>query len=261
MNQNDEAESPAASGEPEAHTPAYATFSSNAEQLKHLFGLMLRGMVSFHDDLDKRIAPEVEVLLGRKPDISIDAANIAQRLSQVLLEPVNQFTHGTGMFYRWVPTILVTIAEAYLQDVLVYQAVVDPAIMASSGQTASYADVIGARSLEELTKELRVRKARKFVSSGGPASWIKQLTRMGARGYRPGLDSQLETLWGVRHVVVHSTGVATQEFVRRNPEFGAKPGENIVIGSRHLSAWVEAIDHFIEVTDCFFIQRYARPPA
>jgi hypothetical protein len=66
----------------------------------------------------------------------------------------------------------------------------------------------------------------------------------------------METLWGVRHLIVHSAGVATPAFVHRHPEIGATVGESILIRSGQISAWVDVIYHFVDVTDFYFVQRY-----
>jgi hypothetical protein len=179
-----------------------------------------------------------------------------QRILNILLEPVKQFTGGLLTVREWIPVLLVTTVEAYLKDVRIYAAKVDPAIMESSEQSASYAEVIRARSIEELTEELQSRWARKFVDDGGPDRWIKRLSKMGARGYRPETGNEMEILWGVRHLIVHSRGIATPEFVRRHPEIGAKVGESILIRSAQLTQWITVVYHFVDVTDFYFVQRY-----
>ena len=78
--------------------------------------------------------------------------------------------------YDWVPVLLVTTVEAYLKDVLIFAAKTDPSIMESSNQSASYTEVLRARSIGELTEELQSRWARNFVDDGGPDRWIKRLT-------------------------------------------------------------------------------------
>ena len=51
--------------------------------------------------------------------------------------------------YNWLPVIIVTITEVYLLDVLPYAASIDPALMQHSEQSASYAELTSASSLEE----------------------------------------------------------------------------------------------------------------
>jgi len=280
MDRVEEPNASSPSDESRARTPAYASFDSNNDKLKHLFRLILRGMQAFADELETKVDPEIERLFRPQTKEASDqetdrGAHYAeqdlsdrgksaempgrvQRISDILLEPLEQFTGGLVTILQWIPVILVTTVEAYLKDVLIYAAKVDPAIMESTGQTASYAEVVRARSLEELTEELQSRWARKFVDDGGPDGWIKRLTKMGAREYRSEAASQMETLWGVRHVIVHSAGVATPDFVRRHPEIGAKVGESILIRSHQILPWVDVIYHFVDVTDFYFVQRYGQ---
>lgn len=77
------------------------------------------------------------------------------------------------------------------------------------------------------------------------------------RGYDSQISKNMETLWGVRHVIVHSAGIATPEFVRRHPEFGASIGKNLVIRLDQISQWIKMIYDFVDVTDSYFAQRYA----
>jgi hypothetical protein len=280
----DRVEEPTASspgGESRARTPAYASFSSNIDKLKHILSFLLRGALDFYEELDTKIAPEIERLFrpqdskeARDQETDRGAHDVeqdlpdqgkspempgrVQRISDILLEPLKQFTSGLATIRNWIPVLMVTTVEAYLKDVRIYQAKVDPAIMESSGQSASYAEVVRAQSIGELTEELQSRWARKFVDDGSPNCWIKRLTGMGARGYRPEAASQMETLWGVRHLIVHSAGVATPEFVRRHPEIGLKVGESILIRSDQIIAWADVIDHFVDVTDFYFVQRYGQ---
>jgi len=66
-----------------------------------------------------------------------------------------------------------------LKDARMFEARVNPAIMESSEQCATYAEVVRSRSIEELTEEMQSRWARNFVDDGGPVRWIDKLTRMG----------------------------------------------------------------------------------
>ena len=83
--------------------------------------------------------------------------------------------------------MLVTCIEAYLQDLLVAAATVDPEFMKNSKQVAPYADIVSASSLDELANELRRRWARGWLSDDGPTRWISSLHQMGAKDYPIGL--------------------------------------------------------------------------
>jgi hypothetical protein len=187
-------------------------------------------------------------------------SNLIQKLSDTLCKPIQQFTDGFLTVREWIPVLTVTIVETYLKEVLIYAASMDTSIMESSEQpapSASHAEVMRAGSVEGLTKELRSQWARNFVDRGGPTRWIERLAKMGAREYRPETAKEMETLWGVRHVIIHSAGVVTPDFVRLHPDFGAKVGEKILIRSNQLIAWFKIVYHFVDVTDFYFVQRYA----
>ena len=74
---------------------------------------------------------------------------------------------------------------------------------------------------------------------------------------KPDTAKEMEILWGLRHVIVHSAGIATPEFVRRHPEFGASSGKNVVVRLDQISEWIKVIYDFVDVTDSYFAQRYA----
>src|SRR5258706_3679598 len=169
------------SSESKARTPAYASFDSSTDKLLHLLAFISRGVQSYSDELKTKIAPEVTRIVkeigqlsARQNEESIDHktdgvdcaeqnlsdarknADINDRielLSKTWLNPSNQFTGGLLTVREWVPVLIVTTVEAYLEDVLIYVAKVDPAIMESSRPPVRYAEVVKARSLEELKDE------------------------------------------------------------------------------------------------------------
>lgn len=155
----------------------------------------------------------------------------------------------------WQVVMLVTCAEAYLQDLLAIAARIDPKLMDKSQQVAPYADVISSTSLDELASEMRARWARGWLSDGGPTRWISRLGKMGARGYSKGLATRLELIWGIRHVVVHAAGVASADFVRRHPGIAAAGGR-VWVGTKEFGEYVESAKGFLEPTERFFVRRY-----
>lgn len=156
----------------------------------------------------------------------------------------------------WQVVMLVTCAEAYLQDVLTAAASVDPELMSKSEQRAPYADVIAATSLEALANDLRARWAHGWLSDGGPSRWVERLGKMGARGYPNDLGPRLERFWGIRHVVVHAAGVATADFVKRHPGVVKATGNRVRVNHHDLEKFVHAVGDFVEPTDRFFLARY-----
>lgn len=263
MRRVEEPNATSSGNESRPRTPAYATFDSNTDKLSHILILITRGVKGYFDEWKTNLSPEF-VSLGKTQDK--EASNQENETDEYykdraqwemdnLVKPVQQFTDGLTAIFHWIPVIMVTTVEAYLQDVLIYAAKVDPAMMESSKQSASYAQVRQAQSLEELTEELQYRWARNFVDDGGPDRWIKRLTKMGAREYRSQAAYEMETLWGVRHLIVHTAGVITPDFVRRHPKIGAKAGESILIRLDQIRRWNDVINHFVDVTDFYFVQR------
>jgi hypothetical protein len=262
-----------ASGGSKTRTPAYASFDHNTDKLSHLLKFITRGAQNFHDDLKTNIAPQIEMQcaaiskLGKRQgaeannQVTQQCTEIAHQISDIVLKPLTQFTGGLLTIRQWIPVVLVTTVEAYLKDVRMFEARVNPTIMESSEQSAKYAEVVRSRSIEMLTEEMQSRWARNFVDDGGPVRWIDALTRMGARGYDSQASRKMEALWGVRHVIVHSAGVATSDFVRRHPDFGVKAGESIVVRPDQLIEWISVIYHFVDATDSYFAQRYLSGPA
>ena len=141
-----------------------------------------------------------------------------------------------------------------MKDVLIYAAEIDTTLMERTKQTMTYQDALHAKSIEELKLKFRSKWARSFVDNGGPTKWIKRLKAWGARGYRPETVSQMETLWGVRHLIVHSASIANAEFVRRHPELKAQVGKRLIVTAQ-LRQWSAAMYDFVEITDQYFVRR------
>jgi hypothetical protein len=133
---------------------------------------------------------------------------------------------------------------------------VDPELMSRSQQVAPYADVVSATSLDELADELRRRWARNWLSDGGPTRWVSRLDRMGAKDYPVGLAPRLELIWGIRHVAVHTAGVATADFLKRHPGAVRAVGDRVQVRSPQFSAFLDAAQDFLEPTERFFLARY-----
>ena len=155
----------------------------------------------------------------------------------------------------WQVVMLVTCVEAYLQDLLAAAASVDPEFMRESKQVAPYADVLSATSLDDLANDLRRRWARGWLSDGGPTHWFSRLKKMGAKSFPIGLGPRLELIWGIRHVAVHTAGVATVDFLKRHPGAARAVGDRVQVSYRQLGAFVEAAWDFLEPTEGFFLAR------
>jgi hypothetical protein len=90
----------------------------------------------------------------------------------------------------------------------------------------------------------------------GPTRWILRLQQSGGRGYSDDLAARLERIWGITHVVVHSAGIATAEFVKLHPGVVTKPGERVRVHHDALGPFLDAVKEFLETTEQFFLARY-----
>jgi hypothetical protein len=239
--------------EPEP-TPAYLNgFSPNTKKLSYLLKL---GQKALKNDT-------AQVKTYSAAVVGLSGKEQAEKIRTAMKELAKQSTELSGgllVVYEVLPVLFVTIVEAYLKDVLIYAAGIDASLMEGSGQTVTYEDARNAKSLEEVLIELRRKRARKFVDNGGPTTWIETLKRWGAKGYRPETAGKMETLWGVRHLVIHSAGVVNADFVRRHPELKAEVGKPFKVNNTQIKQWFATVFDFVGVTDRYFARRCQKSP-
>jgi hypothetical protein len=236
-------------------TPAYEkSFRPNTDKLSHLLVFSRRATETYFPQLAD--APNKISAVQATPGVD-QTENLIRTVKEVAKQ-AKELTGGILLIHELMPVLIVTIVEAYLKDVLIYAAGIDDTLMARAEQTASYKHIAKAGSLQELLDELRGQWARKFVDNGGPTEWMRRLDAMGARGYSPNTPITMEGLWGVRHLVVHSAGIVTPEFVRRHPHFQKKIGDRFIVSSSYFKQWFAAIYDFVQVTDLYFLQRCQR---
>ena len=223
-------------------------FTSNLERVNHFFKVLAATTQSITFKLDK---------LAEKHH----GSDLKQKLDQIKRE-IDAKQEWESSILEWFPVMLVTFTEAYLQDLLAYVAALDVSLMGKSEQTATYSDVLQAQSIPDLAADLRARWARGIVDDGGPQRWSKrlpQILQFPPKRYPSDLIERLETLWGVRHVVVHAAGTATRDFVSRHPEFDVGVGEQIrfSVNDDRLMEWYKAVQSFATVTDESVVARTA----
>ncbi len=215
----------------------------------------IKTILSAPNDLEQELNPEETSSGAKKPNLT--AGHIAEINEEIsnYTEMMNAHLSGFSVGVEWIPVLIVTIVETYLLDVLVYAASTDPSLMKKSEMSASYSEMTNASSLEGLLQGLRYKWARKFINEGGPKYWIYTLTKMGARGYSSELTEEMETLWGIRHLIVHSAGISTPDFVRRHPDCGVAVSEKIQVKWNQLGDWIKHVYHFVDVTEDYFVKR------
>ena len=223
--------------------------SSAAQTLRTNFERMA-GLIGILDEDSKRLQAVIADLKANQsaPDWEERYQKASKELKNFL--PPRKFAH------QWYVVMLVAFTETYLHDILVAAAEADPTLMVESKQTISYTEVTEASSVAELALSMRSRWARNFIDASGPSGWIDRLTRMGARGYPSDLGTNLEEVWGVRHVVVHAAGRATADFVARHPAFDAETGEQLDLHGDQILGYVSLMTNFVEPTDSYVIKRF-----
>src|ERR1044072_1217044 len=279
MNKLKDSDSHSNADEAKTRSPAYAAFHTNIDKLSDLLAFAHLGMVNFMDQLMVSVHQDIDLLSelasvrqsGGADVVEHDQVTETQeskltsttsRKHEIVeriktsVAGLSEFTNGLLEVLRWIPVILVTTVEAYLKDIRMFEAQINPGVMKLSQQSVSYEEVISAESINNLAEEMQARWARNFVDDGGPERWISRLIKMGARGYDIDTARKMEILWGVRHVMVHDAGVATPDFVRRHPDYGAQSGSTIKIRLDQLNEWIKVVYHFIDVKDSYFVQRY-----
>lgn len=190
-------------------TPAYKnSFGPNTDKLLHLLRFSTTATQSYFPQL-KAISPTI----GALSPADADYVEKLQKVAEESAEQTTELVGGILAIHELMPVLIVAIVEAYFKDVLVYATGIDHTLMVRTEQTASYQDVLSARNLEDLILEFRSNLARKFVDTRGPTRWTKRLEAMGARGYQANTLELMESLWGVRHLIVHSAGIVTRSLL------------------------------------------------
>jgi hypothetical protein len=245
----------------EPKTAAMVTFEKNLDSVHHLLSMSGRETIIIRASA-KRTKAVTDAVIPKVTSLRAAGAPIGRELRKLersidsLNSRVDKGVERLLTAALWEVVILVTAAEAYLHDVLKSAAKIDPSLMEKSQQPIRYADVVHAGSIEELADEMRSRWARGWVDDGGPTRWISRLEKMGARGFATDLPPQLERIWGIRHVVVHSAGVATPDFVRHHPGVVVAVGDRVRVSTRDIGAFAKQLGAFVEPVEEYVLKRY-----
>jgi hypothetical protein len=165
--------------------------------------------------------------------------------------------------YDWVLVMMVTFAEAYLENALLLLITAYPEWMKTKDPVKlSGADVlaIGAtpdteKRWQELMALLRKRWVKQFLRNS-PEVWIKRLKKRGALGYRKDLAEKMKTVWVRRHAIVHAPPAAQSAQVTGLSGSAVSKLKQSLI---EFSDAIRVIDSFVHTTDAFIFARCARP--
>jgi hypothetical protein len=154
-------------------------------------------------------ATEVMTSLSSKPKETLGTSETLHTIAQSMesaMPTIDQMVVAikSGHFlYSWMTVMLVTFAEAYLEDVL-------NSLISQSLVSSTLPDAIK----DEITKKW-VKDALRI---GRPNEWIKQLAKFGITGYPSDMAGQLLIVWQRRHTIVHTAqpeipNTAPQQFL------------------------------------------------
>jgi hypothetical protein len=215
-----------------ARTPAGRTFDHSFAVLKAMSNRMTGGTKLAIDDLKATFRGERRAVTREE---WVREVEVQIRTDTVWLQ--------------WVSVFIVTLVEAYLQDVLAFAASARPEIIGKQRPTIGLADLAGLETADEVRRELLDKWARDFVSDGGPKRWCERLNGMLGTGVATDDISLLEELWGVRHVTVHSSGFATREFIRNHPGYDATLDSAVEVTEDRMQRWLSVIQSFMDEID------------
>jgi hypothetical protein len=170
---------------------------------------------------------------------------------------VTEFLAVHELVFNWMSVMLVTFLEAYMEEGLISLAEKNPGLLKDAPPIAP-ARALEVNSLEELRDELRQQWAHGKLRPGGPETWVKRLTGMGARGYDKKACDEVQHLWDTRNLIVHSRGVASVAYVRKYASTGVKPGTQVNVSNNRFSGWLDSLKIFMSCTEAFFLSY--KPP-
>jgi hypothetical protein len=150
----------------------------------------------------------------------------------------------------WQVAMRVSAVEVYLQAALTFLAVYDEEFIRTRGseQAWTYDDVRSASDNDEMLWTFCHRWARSFIGKGGPHRWGKALREAGLGTFDESDVTDLEAMWGYRHVRVHEGAYLTREFATRHPEVTAALLQEGLSPAR-VRGWSSSADKFVAAAE------------
>ena len=208
-------------------------FERNLDSINRLVRVMARQQrdefVPVYDAMEK--------LKGKVTTLTTSGLSTPMADLQAAVKEIENFVELMTFLNDWMLVMLVSFAEAYLEDVLFLLVGRNPGWMNDLKLKVSYADLAGANSLAEHMVAMQRRWQACWVNNilrDKPKEWIKLLERLGADGYRANLAEEITALWEKRHEIVHS-------------------GTTRHMSVREFQRYLDVIDSFLKPTDRFVV--------
>ena len=197
----------------------------------------------------------LEALLAMVFPIAVDTERSTRYLTARRLRIEGHFSGPWAMDVRhtmlsWQVAMRVSAVEVYLQNALTFLAVYDAEFMRSRGskQEWDYEAIRSASDNDDTLWTFCNRWARSFIGDGGPQRWCKSLQKSGLGEFSEEDVSELEVMWGFRHMQVHHAGQFTREFISRHPTEADRLWRH-GLQLEDLERWSAAVGRFVDAAE------------
>lgn len=128
--------------------------------------------------------PKVNSITAELQEISLAFKPLTASINNLVA-----LVKSTSFLHSWMIVMLVTFAEAYIEDAF--------KLLLSSG-------LAGVSLPEPIIDDMKRQWIRDILRRGKPHQWITELEKFGVSGYEIGMGDKLSVLWTRRHKLVHS---------------------------------------------------------
>jgi hypothetical protein len=197
-------------------------YRQNIQRLVELSATSNRSLEQHLEELRAAVSTATGVIdtLNFEPktvNTSIGNLKVAVESVKPLMDEMITAIHSGRFVYSWMTVMLVTFAEAYLEDAF--------SLLISQG--------LGSSTLPDpLKEEIRKKWVKEALRSGRPHDWIKQLARFGITGYAPDQADKLLPIWQRRHTIVHTAA----------PEIPHTAAQQFLDATKLVTNFIEATD-------------------
>ena len=185
---------------------AFQVFDKNVHHLLIVFNAQrcdIPGMISRLRHSGDEVQQSVTSLIAEPGSTQIEDLDKALALLGKSTGELQDWKDGLLFLQGWMLVMLVTFAEAYLEDVL--------NLLIGQGLQRSHLPHSIGKNMQ--------RKWVKDILRAGPREWLTNLENFGATGYRARLAEDMMFIWKRRHIIVH-TAELPQPPAKALTEFG-----------------------------------------
>lgn len=250
---------------------ARQVFDTHSNNVLYLFCAILRDIDEINDpihELEKITAVRRDTVTNLVDNLPDTTESIASALAHISIsidsskKYVDEIaallqanTRVHPFLFEWMLAMMVTFAEAYLEDALLLLTTAGPALMATKEVVVSGNDVLSIdaelpaeRRWQRLMEIMRQRWATQFLR-GPQGQWLSRLEKFGVPEYRPGLAEEMATVWKRRHAIVHARPAAQSGHVSGSIDAAkarySQSMNGFIGATRVISSFVTATDAFV----------------